>query len=236
MSNENVGHRHRLRERMLKEGLHGFQDHEILELLLYQYIPRHDTNKLAHNLLTKFGSFANVLDASPAQLMSVSGISSTTACNISMLKEVWHRYKRSYAETIQLKNLSDIIQYAKLNIGDYYYEKLVVVYVDFATKFIMEEEFTSNDIHQVCVNPAHIYLSAIRTNAAGVILFHCHVKGLCYPSEQDIRFTEKLYFILASLDVVLLEHVIFNNTDSHYSFYSEGEIKKMADKYKEIFN
>ena len=51
MTGVNEGHRQRLRNRMLKEGLDNFQDHEILEFLLFQYIPRKDTNKIAHNLL-----------------------------------------------------------------------------------------------------------------------------------------------------------------------------------------
>ena len=39
MANVNEGHRARLRRRMMTEGLHGFQDHEILELLLFQSLP-----------------------------------------------------------------------------------------------------------------------------------------------------------------------------------------------------
>ena len=65
MANVNNGHRQRVRERMLKEGLDGFQDHEILELLLYQSIPRKDTNKIAHKLLLAFGNLSNVINASP---------------------------------------------------------------------------------------------------------------------------------------------------------------------------
>ena len=56
MAHENDGHRARLRERMMKEGLSNFQDHEVLELLLFQYLPYKDTNKIAHNLLSKFGN------------------------------------------------------------------------------------------------------------------------------------------------------------------------------------
>lgn len=231
MANPNEGHRHRLRERMKKEGLQGFQDHEILELLLFQYLPRQDTNKIAHELLTKFGSFANVLDASPEQLMTVKGVSEATACNLSMLKEVWQRYKKSVAENISLNGMASIIQYAQLIVADYYHEKLVVVYVDNATKFLLREEFTSNDTQQVNLDIKRIVTTAVRANAAGVILFHCHVKGRCLPSEQDLAFTEKLYFALASLNVVVLEHIIFNGENDYYSFFKEGDIKAITEKY-----
>ena len=42
-----AGHRARLRERFLKEGLSGFSEHEVLELLLMFAIPQKDVNPLA---------------------------------------------------------------------------------------------------------------------------------------------------------------------------------------------
>ena len=38
------GHRKRMRQRYLSQGLEGFSDHEVLELLLYYAIPRGDVN------------------------------------------------------------------------------------------------------------------------------------------------------------------------------------------------
>lgn len=233
MANPNEGHRHRLRERMMKEGLQGFQDHEVLELLLFQYVPRKDTNKMAHELLTKFGGFSNVLDASPEQLMTVDGISETIACNIAMLKEVWQRYRKSVANKMSLRGFASIIKYSKLIVADHYHEKLVAVYVDNATNFILQEEFTSDNTQQVSVDIKKIVSSAMRANAAGVILFHCHVRGICTPSEYDKAFTEKLYFALASLNVMLLEHIIFNAENDYYSFFREGDIDEITKKYKE---
>lgn len=232
MANPNEGHRHRLRERMMKEGLQGFQDHEVLELLLFQYVPRKDTNKMAHELLTKFGSFSNVLDASPEQLMMIDGISETIACNIAVLKEVWQRYRQSAAKKMSLKGLSSIVKYSKMITADYYHEKLVVVYVDNATNFILQEEYTSDDTQQVAVDTKKIVTSAVRANAAGIILFHCHVRGVCTPSENDKIFTEKLYFALASLNVMLLEHIIFNADNDYYSFFKEGDMAKITEKFK----
>lgn len=232
MQNPNEGHRARLRERMMREGLQGFQDHEVLELLLFQSIPRRDTNKIAHDLIYKFGSFANVLDASPQQLMMVDGVSEITACNISMLKEVWQRYKKSSINKIRLNGMASIVKYSQLLIADNYYEKVVAVYVDNSTTYIAQEEFSSDDKQFVHVDLKKILASAMRLNAAGVLLFHCHVRGNCSPSEQDIAFTEKLYFALASLNIMLLEHIIFNASGEYYSFFREKHMQEMAEKYK----
>ena len=236
MAHENEGHRARLRERMLKEGLSSFQDHEVLEMLLFQYLPRHDTNKIAHRLLDKFGSFAGVFDASPDKLMMVDGISKVTACNIAMLKEVWLRYKQSESTNISLGSLASIIKYAQLLIADSYTEKMVVVYVDQATNFVYKEEFASNSADSIEVDTKKIVITATRTNAAGVILFHCHSNAPCKPSDDDKHYTEKLYFALAPMNIALLEHMIFNKQGDYYSFHQRGIMTDIAAKYNLTLN
>ncbi|MCM1194310.1 MAG: DNA repair protein RadC [Corallococcus sp.] len=236
MAGVNDGHRNRLRERMINEGLSGFQDHEILELLLFQYLPRQDTNKLAHRLIERFGSFGNVLNASPEQLMSVQGVSKVTACNLAMLKEVWRRYKAEETNRITLDKLTSILQYSRALVAESYVERMVVVYVDGGTNFLFREEFDSSDAQTVVIDPKKIVFSAVRVNASGIILFHCHTQGNCKPSAQDVSFTERLIFSLAGLDVVVMEHIIFNARGEYFSFYREGLIDEIASKFKKTIN
>ena len=61
---EHDGHRERLRQRFLENGLDSLQDHEVLELLLFYAVPRRDTKELAWRLLHHFGSLSAVLDLS----------------------------------------------------------------------------------------------------------------------------------------------------------------------------
>ena len=44
------GHRKRMRDRFLRDGMDSLQDPEVLELLLFYAIARQDTNELAHRL------------------------------------------------------------------------------------------------------------------------------------------------------------------------------------------
>ena len=235
MSHENDGHRARLRERMMREGLSGFQDHEVLELLLFQFLPYKDTNKIAHTLLNKFGGFSGVLDASPEQLMTVKGVSEVTACNLAALKEVFVRYRRSEAQRINLRSIDSIAQYAKTLVIDDHCERLVVVYLDHATNYKHSEEYTSGRVDRVHVDVKQVVATAMRLNAAGVMLFHSHVDGVCHPSDSDKEFTQQLFVALAAIDVVLLEHIIFNGTEDYFSFYREGLLSEIASKYKQTF-
>ena len=65
-SQDNKGHRARLRERFLKDEGAAMADYELLELTLFQAQPRGDTKPLSKALLKRFGSIGAVLSASPA--------------------------------------------------------------------------------------------------------------------------------------------------------------------------
>ena len=73
------GHRERLRSRVEKYGLESLEDHEKLEFLLFSFIPRRDTNPIAHELLSTFGSLRGVLDSEPEQLASIKGMTQNAA-------------------------------------------------------------------------------------------------------------------------------------------------------------
>ena len=89
--NEHEGHRHRLRRRFIENGLDSFDDHNVLELLLFYAMPRRDTNVIAHRLLNAFGSLPGVFDATPAALMSVEGVGESAAVLIHLVPEAARR-------------------------------------------------------------------------------------------------------------------------------------------------
>ena len=94
------GHRERLRSRFLKEGLDNFEEVNALELLLFYCIPRKDTNELAHALLDHFGSFHQVLDATPDELMTVPGIGEGTATFLPLVASACRYYRVNQANNV----------------------------------------------------------------------------------------------------------------------------------------
>src|ERR1700742_1939832 len=73
-----VGHRGRLRERLLAGGADALPDYELLEMVLLGAHARHDMKPLAKALLAKFGSFTDVIAAPPARLKEVKGVGDST--------------------------------------------------------------------------------------------------------------------------------------------------------------
>ena len=87
------GHRQRVKDRFCQEGLDHFEEHQVLELLLFYCIPRVDTNPLAHKLLDHFGSLTNVLEAPVEELERIPGIGHNTAVFLSLVTAAGRYYQ-----------------------------------------------------------------------------------------------------------------------------------------------
>ena len=105
------GHRQRLKDRFLREGLDGFTDVQVLELLLFYVVPRKDTNPIAHDLVDRFGSLARVLDASVLKLTEVNGVTENGATFLKLVREIERRYALSQGEEIILNTIDDCCEY-----------------------------------------------------------------------------------------------------------------------------
>lgn len=97
MSSDGIhsGHRSRMRAKILDGKVSGFTDHELLEFLLFYTIPRVNTNELAHELLQRFGSLAEIADASFEELCKVKGISKKSAALIKTLPQLSDHFSMS---------------------------------------------------------------------------------------------------------------------------------------------
>lgn len=102
--NLHAGHRSRVRQRFLKGGLNSFQDHEVLELLLFYAVPRRDVNEMAHMLMDRFGSLSGVLDAPEEELCTIPGVGPKIAHFLNLIPEIMVQMARkSYVEAPVLR-------------------------------------------------------------------------------------------------------------------------------------
>ena len=77
--NLHKNHRERLKKTFLEKDLESFESHNVLELLLFNAIPRKDTNELGHRLIKQFGSISPYLEAPIEDVPAVDGIGANAA-------------------------------------------------------------------------------------------------------------------------------------------------------------
>lgn len=209
------GHRQRLRARFEQNGLEGFEEHEALELLLFYAIPRQNTNSIAHALIDRFGSFANVLDAPAEELEKVKGIGKNSAALIKLMPQVSAYYLAGRAAPGQMLNTTE-------KAGEFFMPKFVgrqkeTVYMaalDDKRKVLRCVRISDEGINNaVRISIKRIVTEAINTNATGVVLAHNHPGGIALPSVDDKRVTQKAHNALRLVNVQLLDHIIVADED-----------------------
>ena len=67
------------------------------------------------------------------------------------------------------------------------------------------------------VHPRDVFREAVRMNAFAIIIAHNHTSTNVMPSFQDIKQTKKLRKLSLLLEIPIIDHIIFSNTN-YYSF------------------
>lgn len=214
MPSEHDGHRKRLKARFVKSGLDDFEPHNALELLLFYSIPRKDTNPIAHRLINRFGSFSAVFDAKPEELAKVEGITENTAVLISMIPQLARKYLEDKADAQNLiGSFNDIGTYLLPKFVGRTVETIILAALDNKNKIISCSIIAEGENDRASLSKRKVMEEAIRVGATRVIIAHNHPRGFAVPSKEDLILTKEVYFLLKSVDIELVDHIIFAEDD-----------------------
>ncbi len=207
--NSHSGHRVRLKQRFLSEGLDGFNDHQILELLLFYTIPLKDTNEIAHDLIQTFGSLSHVFDAHPKELQKVRGISEHSSTLISMIPQLTRAYLKDLTRERPILNSAQAAgEYIKNFFMGRIYEVFYLFCMDKSCRVIHEEKICEGTLDETPCYPRLVLEAAFRHKAQRVIFAHKHPSDILTPSPGDIESTHKLGQIFESVDIEVVDHII----------------------------
>jgi len=216
--NPHKGHRERLKNRYMANGLDSFEPHEVLELLLFYSVRYSDTNVLSHRIIKEFGSFSALLEAPPREIAKRCKISEHTAILISLCLPMYRKYLNGkWHGRIVLDSSRKVGEYAQsLFIGEVY-ECLYVICVDNNRRLISPELISRGTVDSTSWNEREILETVLTRRASGVILAHNHPSGIPAVSPEDIETTAAVRNLLKPLDVEVIDHIIAAG-DTYISF------------------
>ena len=228
---DNQGHRERIKEKFLKNGIDGFAEYEILELLLTYCIPRKDTKPIAKDLLNKFKTLDNVFKADFDKLSVIDGLGNNSIAFLKLIgdlpsiiyKDELKNKKLIDRETLKISNKDILLNYLRNKIGYEEKEKFYVIYLSSSNEVIEFEENSVGTLDRSSVYPREIYKKIINLNAKSVILAHNHPSDNITPSKCDIELTNEIAKGLKNFGALLIEHIIITK-NSYFSFLEEGLI------------
>ena len=210
------GHRQRLRERFLKEGLDNFDEHQVLEMLLFYCLPRKDTNRIAHELIKRFGSLSSVLEAPVSELKLVPEIGESSAFFMSFAAAFSRYYmiNRSQDPGACMTSSDDWCAYMEPYFLGKTHETVYLLCLDVKGKQLACKQIGEGSVNSANIQIRKVVETALNVNASFVVLAHNHPSGLAIPSEDDVATTKIVASALRAVDVILLDHVIYADNDS----------------------
>lgn len=225
---KNNGHRKRLRERFLDSGLSGFQDYEVIELLLTLATPRKDCKDSAKAALKQFKTLQGVFEASPLELSKIPGIGPANQLGLRLVKEVAVRYlENRILDRDPIRHSKDLLDYLNMAIRDKSRECFVAIFLNAKNKVIASDTLFTGSLTASSVYPREVVQAALENKAAAVIFAHNHPSGDPSPSPEDMAITRRLVHALKVMGITVHEHLIIGSL-GHYSFAEKGHMAQFV--------
>ena len=216
---EHSGHRKRLIEKLAKGQL---LEHEVLETLLCNAIPRKNTNDIAHRLLAEFGSVTAVLNAPIQRLVAVDGVGDSVAaylrCIGTFCELYYAEYKERFPDYYDEKDFRAFVgrEYSFLQT-----ETLDCYLVDRVGGILGRKRFSNYATDYAELNPKEFSEILSTRGLVGIVLVHNHPVGSCLPSAADHNLTKQCQCMCSFHNLLLCDHIVCA-ADGIFSYYQEG--------------
>ena len=226
-------HRERVKQRFLTEGLDSFDEHQVLEFVLFFALPRIDTNEVAHELINKFGSLKRVADASLEELMEVKYIGDHAATMLKLIAGVSKRYYMDAVGNVKIYDTLDKIGEYLINLYiDSTSEKIYLLLFDGKMKMIKSIMIAEGSLASIQLPMREIIKEIINLRATSAVIAHNHPDGLLLPSREDVDVTMTLMNAFEMIDCQLIEHIIVADRGYLPVMESVSKLKVMKERSK----
>ena len=207
-------HRDRLRARFRDGGPMALQDYELLELFLFNSIPRKDVKPIAKNLIKTFGNLSEVCAADTKRLMAINGVGEKTALDLKLLHAASIRMgQKSLLGRPILSSWSALLDYCRTAMQFERVEQFRVLFLDRKNRLIADEILGQGTVDRAPVYPREILKRGLELEASAIIIAHNHPSGDPTPSQADIDMTQKIIESCKTVGITVHDHLIIGRDD-----------------------
>ena len=202
---------------------------ELLAILIRTGTKDKSAIELAQTILSinSNGSLRDLQDISLEELKEIKGIGRVKAIQIKAMCEIAKRMQQPLNLNIVIKKPEDV---ACVVMDELRFEKKEIVkLLILNTKNVLQKivDISIGKVDSAEIDIRKIMEEIIKTGMQKFILVHNHPSGNPYPSDTDIKITEKLDMAAKVLGLQLLDHIIIGDGTS-YSIYSNKRKEEEA--------
>lgn len=214
MANEHGGHRERVREKVNKVGVEALSDIDMLEIALFNSMPRGDTRAIATAMVKKFGSFSSAINAPKTELIKIDGLGEKSIKYLKTIPDLSRFYLDGlHKSKKRIFDVNSSYEYLKYKFLGMTKECVAVIILNSRGKVMFNDILWKGTVSQVPIYIRDLVALCIHYDADTVIIAHNHPSGNPAPSKGDISATKELQMALESVYVSLGDHLIITDTD-----------------------
>jgi len=211
------------REKLILKGKSALSDAELIGILINSGTPKLTAVDVGKLILMEVDNDLNKLaKLSVKDLMKFRGIGEAKAITIVSALELGRRRKDN--EILKQKKITvsrDVYDLMKPELMDLSSEEFWVLLLNRANNVMHKQKISAGGISGTVADPKLIFKYALEHAASSIILIHNHPSGNLNPSEADKLLTKKMKEAGKLLDISVLDHLIFTDSD-YFSFADEN--------------
>lgn len=212
------------RERLRDLGTEQLSNQELLSILLRTGTKTRPVLEVANDILKHIDTLADFQHLSLQELQKIKGIGYVKSIEIKAMIELAKRIsKAEYVQKERIMSSERLARKMMLELSDQKQEHLVAIYLDTQNRIIEQRTIFIGSVRRSIAEPREILYYACKNMATSVIIIHNHPSGSPAPSENDLRFTEKMKRACDDIGIVCLDHIIVGKYQ-YYSFREETDV------------
>lgn len=212
------------RERLRDLGAEQLSNQELLSILLRTGTKTRPVLEVANDILKHIDTLADFQHLSLQELQKIKGIGYVKSIEIKAMIELAKRIsKAEYVQKERIMSSERLARKMMLELSDQKQEHLVAIYLDTQNRIIEQRTIFIGSVRRSIAEPREILYYACKNMATSVIIIHNHPSGSPAPSENDLRFTEKMKRACDDIGIVCLDHIIVGKYQ-YYSFREETDV------------
>ena len=215
----------RPREKLLQHGAEALTDAELLAIFLRVGVHGKSAVDLANDLITHFGTLAQLFAAPLNELSQIKGMGSA---KYVQLQAVFEMSRRALADSASrhtvISDLSALKTLIQLHLRNATAEQCIALFLDPSLRLMHIETLSEGTLTTLNLHTRILAQRALSLNAHAIILAHNHPHCTAQPSTDDILSTQALQTQLRPLGLHVLDHFIVADGQPPYSMAEHGLI------------
>lgn len=212
------------RERLRDLGAEHLSNQELLSILLRTGTKATPVLEVANQILKNLDSLADFQHLSLQESQQINGIGYVKSIEIKAMIELAKRIsKAEYIQKERIMSSERLARKMMLELSDQKQEHLVAIYLDTQNRIIEQRTIFIGSVRRSIAEPREILYYACKNMATSVIIVHNHPSGSPEPSENDLRFTQKIKRSCEDIGIICLDHLVIGKYQ-YYSFREETDV------------